>query len=403
MNVTVLPHRSGSEIYELNEEQLLFAFNESNSDTDDQGMIPFDRVSYSVYNIKKRTMESILPDLSKFKAADIEYAGYGSHFYFFHLEYPSFPLATFILFEYDTKTSVCREVYRFDDNIKLYENEKDIKIFVLNDQYITIQIRQEKSKSRFGRFAAFLYDTKNKILYDIVDERFQNQGISQFIRIANNVCAIRFGHNQLLADKLVPMKESECVNESICLVSISQLIADILLRISIVSSELIDEVFISQTFSDIAKMGKYITYSRINRVDGHQEIYFYQYVKKQMSMVINNNVYSPKNIFPCVISGEPLLVRRYDRSYEFYRIENENVVCRIPANERIVFLGGDHMVINKKKKRLFSEGKEYSFEILQFPEMKRVYHEISRAVKVIPSGKEELLIFVDEKRLKDNG
>ena len=120
-------------------------------------------------------------------------------------------------------------------------------------------------------------------------------------------------------------------------------------------------------------------------------------------MVINNNVYSPKNIFPCVISGEPLLVRRYDRSYEFYRIENENVVCRIPANERIVFLGGDHMVINKKKKRLFSEGKEYSFEILQFPEMKRVYHEISRAVKVIPSGKEELLIFVDEKRLKDNG
>ena len=85
MNVTVLPHRSGSEIYELNEEQLLFAFNENGSDTDDQGMIPFDRVSYSVYNIKKRTMESILPDLSKFKAADIEYAGYGSHFYFFHL------------------------------------------------------------------------------------------------------------------------------------------------------------------------------------------------------------------------------------------------------------------------------------------------------------------------------
>jgi hypothetical protein len=325
-----------------------------------------------------------------------------SEIYFFHIEYTTYPVATFLLFSYNIHQQVCKEVYRFEDNLKLYERDKKIDLFMLNSNYFLMQTQMLASNSRntykgFLRFSSFLYDRNNRMRFEIHDQRLKKYGIMQMVPVANNVCALRLGYNLIDEERYAHLMKGEAAQETIGLISVSQFIGDILLKLPAVSMEIIDEVYWDKTFSEIKREGKYVVFSRISREDFSQEIIFYQYITKETMMLLNKNKYAPEKLFPSVLLKSPYIIKERKKFIEFYNISKNMVDVRLPIGTRILNIQNDMLVLQITKKGLFSGSREEFLEVYQFSGMKQLYKEKVRNLQVLSTTPDNLLIFIQER------
>jgi hypothetical protein len=233
--------------------------------------------------------------------------------------------------------------------------------------------------------------------FAIYDQRFEKYGIMQMEPVASNVCALRLGYNLIEEDRCDHLVKGEAAKETIGLVSISQFIGDILLKLPAVSMEIIDEVYWDKTFSPLLRQGKYVIFSRISREDLSQEIIFYQYITKETMMLLNKNVYDPRKLFPGVLKKSPYIIKERKKFIEFYNISKNVVDVRLPVGTRILNIQNDLLVLLEVKKGLFSKNQEEFLEVYQFNGMKQLYKEKVKLIQVLSTSSDNLLIFVQER------
>ncbi len=403
MDIKIIPKEEGTVLYSISKDMVLMLRPHMRTAPGSGGVIPFARVDYYLYHLKKNVREELLPDVEKYMVANLCFCEReASEIYFFHIEYTKFPVATFLLFSYNIHQQICKEVYRFEDNLKLYERDKKIDLFILNASYFLMQFRMNVSNYRgtykgFMKFSSFLYDRNNKMRFEIYDQRFTKYGIMQMLPVANNVCAVRLGYNLIEDQRYEHLMKKESAEETIGLISISQFIGDLLLKLPIVSMEIIDEVYWDKTFSPISRQGKYVIFSRISRDDFSQEIIFYQYITKETIMLLNKNPYNPEKLMPSVLINSPYIIKERRKFIEFYNISKNAVDVRLPIGTKIVDIQNNLLVIQTKKNRLFSKNQEDYFEVYQFSGMKMLYRERARDIQVLSTSPDNLLIFVQER------
>lgn len=400
MDIKIIPCEEGTLLYPMSKDLVLMLRPQGMGAG---GVIPFSRVDYYLYHLKKNIREQILPDVEKYMVADMCFCEReASEIYFFHIEYTKYPVATFLLFSYNIHQQICKEVYRFEDNLKLYERDKKIDLFILNSNYFLMQFRTAVSNTRgtykgLLKFSSFLYDRNNRMRFEIYDQRFGKYGIMQMIPIASNVCAVRLGYNLIDEKRYEHLMKKEAAEETIGLISISQFIGDLLLKLPAVSMEIIDEVHWDKTFSPISRQGKYVIFSRISRDDLSQEIIFYQYITKETIMLLNKNAYDPHKLLPGVLLKNPYIIKERRKFIEFYNISRNVVDVRLPAGTKIIDIQNDLLVLQTQKKGLFAKTGEEFLEVYQFSGMKMLYREKAGKVEVISTSPDNLLIFIQER------
>lgn len=403
MDIKIIPNEEGTLLYPVSKDLVLMLRPQAGRGLGAGGVIPFSRVDYYLYHLKKNIKEEILPDVEKYLVANLCFCEReASEIYFFHIEYTKYPVATFLLFSYNIHQQICKEVYRFEDNLKLYERDKKIDLFILNANYFLMQFQMTVSNARgtykgFLKFSSFLYDRNNKMRFEIYDQRFTKYGIMQMIPVANNVCAVRLGYNLIDEKRYEHLMKKESAEETIGLISISQFIGDLLLKLPIVSMEIIDEVYWDKTFSPISRQGKYVIFSRVSRDDLSQEIIFYQYITKETIMLLNKNAYEPDKLLPGVLLKNPYIIKERKKFIEFYNISKNVVDVRLPMGTKIIGIQNDLLVLQAKKRGLFSKNREEVFEVYQFAGMKMLYREKAKDIQVLSTSPDNLLIFVQER------
>ena len=233
--------------------------------------------------------------------------------------------------------------------------------------------------------------------FEIADKRLLKGGIMQMFPLAKNICAIRMGYNLVDENRIDHLMKKEAAEEYIGIISVSQFISDMILKLPVFTMEYIDEVYYDMTLSDISKQGKYLIYSRINTDDYSQEIIFYEYVKKDTLMVVNKNPYNRDLIMPCVLNKRPYLIRKKKNHREFYYIKKNNVMLKLPSENEIVDLLNDFIVIKSHKRPLFKKPESY-LDVYRYDDMTRVYREKTDCTpQCLINGGDDLLIFVEGK------
>lgn len=401
MNIKIIPKEAGSTCYPLDKDLVLIIHERQLAYTPDEGVIPFRQVDYYILHTDTNVRESILPDIRKFMVAKLHFCEKKvTRLYFYYLEYTAYPIVTFVLFSYNLADHSCMEVMRYEDDVRKYEKERKPEIFALSNNYFLMQTQLLTANLRdtykgYIDFELFLYDLKNRMRYDIRDNRLTSGGIMQLEPVAANVCAIRLGYSLAEDNRILHLMKKEAAEEFIGLITVSGFISEIMLGLPVFTMEYIDEVYFDRTLTHFTRQGKYIIYSRVNTDDLSQEIIFYDYVKKDTLVVANKNPYNEDDIIPCVLNRLPYLIRRKKKFFDFFCIRKNKVTHRLPSDVKIAELMNDFLAIRVRKKSLLGTGDEF-FEFYRFSDMSRLCREKVVSEQCIQNGPGDILIFIEE-------
>ena len=388
MDIRIIPNKTDVDCRSLNEKWLLLINREKITTNIGTGIVPFSRIYYYTYNVKRNVREEILPDVSKYEVAHFSFAEKNCpYLYYFTINFDHYPNSTFTLFRYNAQDMTCSEVYRYEDNLKEYVLSKHLSVFVLNENYIIMQFEYLKEMasgiSGYYEYASFLYDISTGKKHQIRQDNIEKYGLQTILPIVPNVCALKIGYPVLPqgAGKERLTKE-EAAQEELCLVTISQFISDIIIGSKGLTRELIDSVYYEESILHVKRHGKYLIYTKARLFDNSVDTVFYQFSTKEVLVVRKENASGKEdNSSFFSLAGRPCVAHYTSKLLEILDVKNKEILLRLPKDSEIVDILHDYIVLQIGKKGLITAQKTY--EIYQYPSVKLVSKLKSESLKCI--------------------
>lgn len=388
MDIRIIPNKTDVDCRSLDDEWLLLINREKITTNIGTGIVPFNRIFYYTYNVKRNVREEILPDVSKYEVARFSFAEKNCpYLYFFTINFEHYPNSTFTLFRYNAKDMTCSEVYRFEDNLKDYVLSKHLSIFVLNENYFIMQFEYLKELSSgisgYYEYASFMYDIAAGKKHQIRQENIEKYGLQAVLPIVPNVCALKIGYSVFgLGDSKTRLTKTEAAQEELCLVTISQFISDILIGSTGLTRELIDSVYYEESIVQVKKHGKYLIYTKARLFDNSVDTVFYQFSTKEVIVVRKENASGKEESASFFsLAGRPCVGRYTSKFLEILDVKKQEILLRLPKDSEIVDILHDYIILQIGKKGLISAQKNY--EIYQYPSIKLVSKFKSESLKCI--------------------
>lgn len=404
MDIRIIPTPPLTKSRPMDNQRFLLRRQESMTTEIGTSIVPFSRIFYDIYNVKTNVKEEILPDIQKYYVADISFAEKNCpYLYFFCLNYDRYPMGTFTLYRYHVDRQECTEIYRFEDNLKSYASQKRLHLYVLSDNYLIFQTEYlteiatgndgNTSYSGFFRFSLSLYDISTGAAYPVKENMLARYGISQMIPVVSNVCALHVGYSLMGAPAMDYIRGEQAPYEQVWLVTISQLISDLLLDVPDCTKEVIDQAHDTHTLSDVKKMGQYLNYVRFDRNRHLSEIIFYQYITKEVLVLVDNHNYREHSVRCCVLQQRPYIARYTAKHLELMDIKNGTVSLRLSKDSEIIDILYDYIVLKLPGKGLLSGG-QHVYEIYQYPSLQRFYRVKAKELQCISLSKQDINLLV---------
>lgn len=388
MDIRIIPNKTDVDCRSLDDEWLLLINREKITTNIGTGIVPFNRIYYYTYNVKRNVREEILPDVSKYEVARFSFAEKNCpYLYFFTINFEHYPNSTFTLFRYNAKDMTCSEVYRFDDNLKEYVLSKHLSIFVLNENYFIMQFEYLKELSSgisgYYEYASFMYDIAAGKKHQIRQDNIEKYGLQAVLPIVPNVCALKIGYSVFgPGDSKTRLTKAEAAQEELCLVTISQFISDILIGSTGLTRELIDSVYYEESIVQVKKHGKYLIYTKARLFDNSVDTVFYQFSTKEVIVVRKENASGKEESASFFsLAGRPCVGRYTSKFLEILDVKKQEILLRLPKDSEIVDILHDYIILQIGKKGLISAQKNY--EIYQYPSIKLVSKFKSESLKCI--------------------
>lgn len=395
MDIRIIPNKTDMDCRTLDEEWLLLIDREKITTNIGTGIVPFSRIYYYTYNVKRNVREEILPDVSKYEVAKFSFAEKNCPFlYFFTINFDHYPNATFTLFRYNAKDMTCSEVYRYEDNLKEYVTSKHLSVFVLNENYLIMQFEYLKElasgQSGYYEFASFLYDIATAKKHQIRQDNIEKYGLQQILPIVANVCALKIGYSVFgPGDSKERLTKNEAAQEELCLVTISQFISDIIIGSKGLTRELIDSVYYEESIVHVKKHGKYLIYTKVRLFDNSVDTVFYQFSTKEVIVVRKENASGKEQTSSFFsLAGRPCVAHYTSKLLEILDVKNKEILLRLPKDSEIVDIVHDYIVLQIGKKGLITAQK--TFEIYQYPSVKLVSKLKSESLKCISQTMQDI-------------
>ncbi len=363
----------------------------------------FNKVKYYIYDIDTNTKEEIAAQINKYQAAIIHDMSIDSkNLYFTSCEQIDNKIKI-DLQRCDLETKKIDCIYSFEDEIEIYQREKRIKIFILNDNYILVQNELLRSNladnyEGFFEFEQYLYNLNDKSIVQVLDENLSNNGISRMWPISEKLCVIKTGYQLLEDNRYKKINKNEASVEGVSFINISQLISDINLKQRNIIIDTIDQAYFNKTIPYVRVEDDFVIYSKVNLEDKTEELIFYNFTTKEMQNCINKNAIDIDSLAkPYIISKQPYIRIDKKEGTQFFNLKKTKIDIKLKENENIVNVLNDVFIIATKSKRFLSKKENEFINVYKMPNKQLILREKGEYLNAFRLAKDDIYVFTKRK------
>lgn len=194
------------------------------------------KVHYFVYHLEDNIRKEILPRSEKlqvFNITDCQFQSDYIYFTEFDDQYDGNYNLNIIKYNYIDDTYL--KIITLKDNLNLYPDKKQIKIYILNESNLIIQRAIPRGNYKdnyagFFDFSSILFNFVDNKQYKINDENLINNGIEFMIPYNENSCIMKTGYSLFDENKHDLLEKEEAAVETLMVINIQQFISDLLLE-----------------------------------------------------------------------------------------------------------------------------------------------------------------------------
>lgn len=357
-------------------------------------------VRYFMYDVENNRRKELLPERKKYDVLKIKKLKSNPDLLFFsEIVDDGSNRQKINLCKYDLKNETLDVLYEYDDDLSEYNEDKKVRVFILNEFYMLFQIEYLRENlagnyKGYFEFEQFLYCVIDKNSVPIKDNNFKMNGIENIKLMSNNMCLIKTGFNLLKDERYEKLEKSELSLEKIAFVNIGQLVSEILLMQKHIYMTVIDQAFHTETFPYAVIKGNHIVYSKLNTQTHEEEIIFYNMDTKETNVCINENVYKESDLaWSYVIEKTPYIRIDGDFGTQFYNLKTNKVDIKFTENLKVENIVNDLFLVSGKKKSLLGKESHMTY-VYRYPDKELIHYEKGEYIGCIATDRHSVYILV---------
>lgn len=358
------------------------------------------KVRYFLYYLEENVRKEVMPYVDKVDIFNITDCQKDSDYLYF-TEYTDMEdgTLTFSIVRYNITDHTHSRIISLKDNINLYPDNKQIKIFILDESNLIIQralprLSLNKKSKDFVDFTLLLFNfVKNKQIF-IKDENLIKNGIEFIIPYNEKCCIMKTGYSIFEKDRHENLTKEEAAVESLFVLNIQQFISDLQLDQPNLVMNAVDQAYFDTTVINAKIIESFLIYSKYNYENNDENIIFYDIETKEIYTCINKTTtgeYLLKNA--TVIEDIPYMVMKKSSGTQFVNLISNEVDVVYPEEYNVRFVNNNAVISTSVEKPLF--GKEYQVVCIhKFPSKKVILQEKGEYIGSVTSDKETTYIFL---------
>ena len=354
-----------------------------------------------LYNIHENTKVEVAPKLDKYVFGDIFNVSTNSDYiYFVTASVKENDIYDACIVRYNYIENVTEPIYSFEANMEDYNSIYRLKIFVLNDICILLQ-KDELISNMAGTFYDYnkhylkLYNINENQIYEVVDENFIKNGIELMYAVSDNTAIIKTGFSLLPYDKYNVYEKEEMSVETISLVTIGQLISDIMIGQNNISTNIIDQAYSSRTFPVVEVWDEYLKYSAVNFDKREEEVFFYNLETKEVKSCINQNVIRMQDLVNIYcVNNKPWIQVNGKECIRFVNFEDMSSKVEFEDDREFRDIIGDVFILTCKESKGIIKKSYYDYFEMYAVNNKLLLREKGTYLFGVRTEDDELYIFI---------
>lgn len=358
------------------------------------------KVHYYIYHLEDNVRKEILPRMDKIDVFQISDCMIRSDYVYF-TEYDDQYDGTYVfnIIKYNYIEDTYTVIITLKDDINHYPNNKQIKIFILDDSNLILQRALKRNNLQdnykgFFEFSSLLFNFAENKQTPIVDENITINGIDYILPFKENTCILKTGFSLYEDNRHELLSQEEASVESLTMINISQFISDLLLKQSSMIMQTLDQCFYDITISHAKIIDNYLIYSKYDFEKKRELVNFLNLTTRESIECINKNITDKDSMAKnYIIDGVPHVRLDKDNKIEFFNLETKEVAATYPKSTDIKFINNKLIVSKYKQKALLGGYKDF-VRIYTFPSTEIVLQEKGKYIGAIASDDDTTYIFL---------
>lgn len=358
------------------------------------------KIRYYLYYLEENVRKEVMPHNDKIDIFQITNCQFESDYIYF-TEYDELPMGgyTFNIIRYNIVDHTSAKIISLKDDVTLYPDKKQIKIFVLDDSNLILQRSMLQERGDSGCFGFFDHSIllfnfiKNKQII-IQDENLVKNGIGYMMPYSENNCIMRTGFSlfkNYLHDKL---KQEEASVESLFSINIQQFISDLQLERPNLVLNAIDQVYYDVTIPHAKMIDNYLIYSKFDFSSNEENVIFYNVDTKEQYTCINNTSQDESLLKNAtVIDQTPYMLTINSSGTQFFNLLTNEITATYSDDYQIQYINNTTIISTSTEKTLFGKEKQY-VNINKFPSKKVILQENGEYLGAVSANSETTFIFL---------
>lgn len=357
------------------------------------------RVRYYLYYLEENVRKEVMPHSEKvdvFELTDCQYEP--EYLYFTEIDDMLDGRQTFNIIKYNITDHTHTKIISLKDNMELYPDQKQIKIFILDDSNLIIQratLKEfESGYKEFFNYSHLLFNfVKNKQI-PISDENIAHNGIDYMFPFNETSCVMKTGNSLFKHNRHDRISKDEAPVESLYVINIQQFISDLQLEQPDLVLSAIDQSFYDATLIRSKKIDKYLIYSKYNYDKNDETVIFYNIETKENFTCINKTTKDHSLLKNAtVIEGIPYMITENSSGTQFFNLISNEIDTTYTDEYKIRYINDTTIVSTFIEKSLFGKEKEY-VTIHKYPSKRVIVQEKGQYIGAISSNNQTTYIFL---------
>lgn len=332
-----------------------------------------DLIYILIFDPEKNTCYEAAPEIRKSDYIDITNCIWDSADVFFaSCEVSDDGNLTISVYRHNTENGETTMICSFLRKMEILNEDKRVKLFVLNDATILMQtetLHKRISETRMGSiaFSLSLYHLDTGAETQVTETNLKNNGINNIIPVSDKKIMVKTGYSYLEDDRLDSDNESESFIESIYVTTAAKLIADITLARNNLDMPLIDSAYLDSHITRPFVTGDILHFSIVDMKNRSMKCVFYNISTEERTdyAVVG---FDPDDLdITYVIRQIPFVRKTTETSESFLNLKlgETDIVF---YNERFLALQGNILIME-------SFGKRPHMHIYSYPKLKLLVDE----------------------------
>lgn len=358
------------------------------------------KVRYYLYYLEENVRKEVMPHSEKIDIFQITNCQFDSDYLYF-TEYDDLLDGNYVfnVIRYNITDHTHCKIISLKDNLELYPDLKEIKIYILDDANLMIQRALPKQSKQgnyigFFDFSLILFNfVKNKQII-IKDENLIKNGIEFIIPYNETSCIMKTGYSLFSDNRHELLTKEESAVESLIVLNIQQFISDLQLEQPNLVLPAIDQSYYDTTVTNAKIIGNFLIYSKFNYENDDENIIFYDIDTKEIFTCINKTTYGKSLLANAtVIDSVPYMIMRNASGTQFFNLIANEVDTTYSDEYQVLYVNNNTIISAYTEKSIL--GKERKMvTIHKFPSKKVILQERGEFIGAVASNSETTYIFL---------